>query len=356
MAAVGPAASRAARAQHKRGCSALLRGAAGGLLAAVTVVLLAALSQLSAWSGLGSRPSDALVVTAAVEAVKVLLASVGLVLRAAADVQGPRHTLAAACALPPRYAAALLIPAVMFAANNNLYHVAVRYVSPAAFTVVSNLKLPATGVASYLLLRRPPSRRQWAALALLTVGCMLVDADKHVAALFGEASAGVSSRSSHSLMGLLLTTVYCCGSALANVATEKVQKRSAALDVPSQATNVVLYSFGAAVNCAAAVATGVDVHPAAVWAVLQAPWVGSVVLVASVLGLLISEVCRRWSTLVKVYLGAGASVLSACISLAMGGDDGYSPGLLFAVAVVVVALSARMYFTSPGAEAKLHRA
>ena len=67
-----------------------------------------------------------------------------------------------------------MVPALCYAVNNRLFFYTLQFVDGGTFQILSNLKIMTTLLWSVALLRKPFSRNQWAACALLTVGAMLV--------------------------------------------------------------------------------------------------------------------------------------------------------------------------------------
>jgi UDP-sugar transporter A1/2/3 len=62
------------------------------------------------------------------------------------------------------------VPSILYLLCNNLALEALRYLKPATYQILGNLRIVTTGLLTVLLLRRPLARIQWVALVLMTVG------------------------------------------------------------------------------------------------------------------------------------------------------------------------------------------
>ena len=63
-----------------------------------------------------------------------------------------------------------LVPSIVYWLHNNVQFVTLRYVDPATYQIMGNLKIVTTGLLLWLCLRRQLSALQWMALALLMIG------------------------------------------------------------------------------------------------------------------------------------------------------------------------------------------
>ena len=63
-----------------------------------------------------------------------------------------------------------LVPSIIYWLHNNVQFVTLRYVDPATYQIMGNLKIVTTGLLLWLCLRRQLSALQWMALALLMIG------------------------------------------------------------------------------------------------------------------------------------------------------------------------------------------
>lgn len=72
--------------------------------------------------------------------------------------------------MSPRVAALYIVPAVIYLVHNNIQFFTLRYLDPATYQVLGNLKIVSTGVLFRFALGRQLTRLQWIALLLLTLG------------------------------------------------------------------------------------------------------------------------------------------------------------------------------------------
>ena len=63
-----------------------------------------------------------------------------------------------------------LVPSIVYWLHNNVQFVTLKYVDPATYQIMGNLKIVTTGLLLWLCLRRQLSALQWMALALLMIG------------------------------------------------------------------------------------------------------------------------------------------------------------------------------------------
>lgn len=61
-------------------------------------------------------------------------------------------------------------PALIYLLHNNVQFLTLKYLDPATYQVLGNLKIVSTGLLFWLFLGRQLSRLQWTALLLLTMG------------------------------------------------------------------------------------------------------------------------------------------------------------------------------------------
>ena len=65
-----------------------------------------------------------------------------------------------------------LVPSIIYWLHNNVQFLTLKYLDPATYQVLGNLKIVTTGILFWLLLRRSLTVLQWLALALLMTGAM----------------------------------------------------------------------------------------------------------------------------------------------------------------------------------------
>ena len=65
-----------------------------------------------------------------------------------------------------------LVPSIIYWLHNNIQFLTLKYLDPATYQVLGNLKIVTTGILFWILLRRSLTVLQWLALALLMTGAM----------------------------------------------------------------------------------------------------------------------------------------------------------------------------------------
>jgi len=110
----------------------------------------------------------------------------------------------------------LLIPSMLYTVQNNLQFVAVQNLSPAVFQVTSQLKILSTALFTVILLGRVLGAHKWAALCVLTIGCVFVNLD--------SVSPSAKKDGGNQLLGVVCCLCMACTSGLAGVYFEKMLK------------------------------------------------------------------------------------------------------------------------------------
>ena len=170
------------------------------------------------------HPSEAVVMS---EVVKLIIS-----LALAAKAQEPRPAMAGRSLLVrvvDRYVGAardayaepgsyvLLVPAALYAVQNNLQYVAASNLEPAVFQVLYQMKVLTTAFFSVVLLKRELKPAQWSAIALLAAGLATV----------GSATTGPSAPKPgvNFAVGFAAVFAACCSSGFSSVYFERVVKQ-----------------------------------------------------------------------------------------------------------------------------------
>uniref|UniRef100_A0A1I8H3M9 UDP-sugar transporter protein SLC35A4 n=1 Tax=Macrostomum lignano TaxID=282301 RepID=A0A1I8H3M9_9PLAT len=132
----------------------------------------------------------------------------------------------------PRGAVLYLVPALLYALNNNL-------------AVLGNLKILTTAVLFRLIIKKPLSQIQWASLFVL-FAAGVSNSWGGLQRSTGAPDINKASTLHITPLGLFMISAYCTVSGLAGVYTEYVLKKQPALNINMQ--NALLYVFGVAVN------------------------------------------------------------------------------------------------------------
>ena len=113
----------------------------------------------------------------------------------------------------------LVVPAALYAVQNNLQYVAASNLEPAVFQLLYQMKLLFTALFSVLLLKRRLKETQWAAIALLAVGLGLASVGAKSSTTTTTARTGIFFAA-----GFAAVFAACCSSGFSSVYFEKVVK------------------------------------------------------------------------------------------------------------------------------------
>ncbi len=249
------------------------------------------------------------------------------------------------------------IPAVLYAINNNIFLFVLTLISPSIFQLLLNLRVVWTGVAFRYFLGRVMSPKQWIAMGVLVLGCVIVQySQASAAAAHGAASpttSSISSSSSSSVatndddawiaatkavavaLGLLLTIFYTFVSTAASVFNEMMIKNSLSL----HAANLQLYSYGLLFNLLGVFYQGRATN-SAYFRGWENPIVWVIFCTMSFSGLLVSRVMQKYDNIVKIYCVSVSNFVVYVFSVA---QDGEPLSLAFVVAFFLVSTSAVRY-------------
>ncbi|KAI8059536.1 nucleotide-sugar transporter-domain-containing protein [Gongronella butleri] len=133
----------------------------------------------------------------------------------------------------------MLIPAGLYAIQNNLLYIALSHLEAATFQVTYQLKILSTALCSMLLLQTRLETRQWLALVFLMIGVALVqwapidaradDAQLDASSSFEKAAAAPAAENvSSSWTGLIAVLLSCVSSGFAGCYFEMILKKRSA--------------------------------------------------------------------------------------------------------------------------------
>jgi len=231
----------------------------------------------------------------------------------------------------PRDTLKMLIPATIYAIQNNLLFIALSNLDAAVYQVTYQLKILTTAMFSVTMLHKELQRHQWFALLLLMLGVTLVQLE-----LQSKSSKDLDSTQSP-LKGLLAVLLACFSSGFAGVYFEKVVK---AADSNIWIRNIQLGIFGMLFSfLAMVVQDGDNVWTNGIlygynWLVL------GVVLVQALGGLLVAVVVKYADNILKGFATSLSIVLSSVIAFYLSGA---LPSLQFVSGGVVVLCSVYLY-------------
>ena len=241
---------------------------------------------------------------------------------------------------------------------NNLNFVTLHYVDMTTFQIMSNLKIVATGVASYCLLGRRLNRGQWLALVLLTLGAATTQLGRAWGVSHAPAAAVADgaepanagdSAAELALLGCLSALTCALLSAVVGVYTEKFMKGTSHASIHWQ--NLQLYVLGVGANVAAVVLqagargrdepTAVDPEQAGGWSELVSPLRGfnagaiACVFALAFAGLSVSFLLRFADSIAKTYATALAAPFTAIVSrFVLSTSVGYEHAIGMAVMLI----------------------
>ena len=189
----------------------------------------------------------------------------------------------------PKTVSLFLVPSFIYLLLNNLYYSMFKYVDPATYLILNNLKIATTGVLFRLFLKRRLSRLKWNSLALLLIGTMTSQVD-----------AQGNNVLSAPLVGYFYGILTAFLSGFAAVYTEYIMKKN---DDSFHWQNLQLYAFGVLMNFASLVYQDMW-SGASLW--LLNPFAGyngftvCLLLTKSTSGVLVSWIMKYADSIVKV--------------------------------------------------------
>jgi len=223
-----------------------------------------------------------------------------------------------------RSSAAYAVPALMYAAQNNINYFALELIDPPTYQVWGSAKLIFAGVFSRALLGRLLTWRQWAGLALLAAGM-------GITTLKPTPEGEEKKTSQAALGGIGLVLISSALSGLSGIVNEwliKFQDPKA----PLMLKNLMLYAFGA-VMCSYGWQPSKPLG--------DPPLLVCLVLVQAAVGICVSLVLKYSDTLVKGFSVSGGVVVAMVASAALFDFHLVSS---FLIGVLVVCAAFYLYF------------
>ena len=114
----------------------------------------------------------------------------------------------------------VIVPAALYALQNNLAFYALTNLDPASYQVAYQLKILTTAMFSVLIVKKRIRRKQWFALLLLFIGVSLVQLPQEQK----DSPIGIPSAEKNRLLGLLAVIVCCMSSGFGGVYFERLIK------------------------------------------------------------------------------------------------------------------------------------
>lgn len=236
-----------------------------------------------------------------------------------------------------RTVALFIVPSLIYMVHNNVQFFFLKYVDPATYQILGNLKIVTTGLLLRLALRRQLSRLQWMALLLLMAGAATSQINT-------DCSSGTTQSVLHApIMGYVFGVISALLSAVAAVYTEWVLKKN---NDTLYWQNMLLYGFGCLFNflnlahSKAASGGGLDILRG------YGPITWLVVANLAFSGLLVSWVMKFADSIVKVYATSLAMLLTTLVSITF---FALQPTLQMGLGIVVASCSVVLYYVPPAA-------
>lgn len=231
--------------------------------------------------------------------------------------------------------ALFIVPSIIYMFHNNVQFFFLKYVDPATYQILGNLKIVTTGLLLRVALRRQLSRLQWLALLLLMAGAATSQINT-------DCSKGTVQSVLHApVMGYIYGCVSALLSAVAAVYTEWVLKKN---NDTLYWQNMLLYGFGAAFNFLNLAHSKAGSGRS--WYLFEG-YNGITWLVVANLafsGLLVSWVMKFADSICKVYATSLAMLLTTLVSIARFGTQ---PTLQMGLGILVASVSVVLYYVPP---------
>eukprot|EP00299_Pterocystis_sp_00344_P019311 c9593_g1_i1.p1 GENE.c9593_g1_i1~~c9593_g1_i1.p1 ORF type:complete len:626 (+),score=119.87 c9593_g1_i1:88-1965(+) len=229
-------------------------------------------------------------------------------------------------------------PAGLYAINNTFTFVAMKYMDPGTYQVMSNFKILTTALLAVYWYKQTLQSMQIIALIVLTVGGALCVATKD-----GEDLSLVGA----STTGVVMVLIMCVISAIAGLSCEMIMKRDHAVSLHMQniqmslasLTVLVIQHFVTAIYNATDTATTATAATPFTFPTHALTWF-NVVTQASV-GMLIACVIKFQGTISKLFIQGAASVVSLGLTVYF-----FSATLTgrYVAGVVLVLISLPLYY------------
>jgi len=231
----------------------------------------------------------------------------------------------------PKDTLKILIPATIYAIQNNLLFIALSNLDAAVYQVTYQLKILTTAMFSVTMLGKELAKHQWFALILLMVGVALVQLELQSKSTTDENSEQSPTK------GLLAVLMACFSSGFAGVYFEKVVK---AAESNIWIRNIQLGIFGTIFSFFAMVAQ----DGALVWEkgiFFGYSWlVVGVVLMQAAGGLLVAVVVKYADNILKGFATSLSILLSSVVAFYL---TNFLPTFQFMCGTLVVLFSVYLY-------------
>lgn len=231
----------------------------------------------------------------------------------------------------------VLVPASLYALQNNLAFYALTNLDPASYQVAYQLKILTTAMFSVMIVHKKIRQRQWFALFLLFIGVSLVQLPQNTQN--GDSSPGSPAEEKNRLLGLLSVIACCMSSGFSGVYFERLIKFN-----PNQSLwirNFQLAFFCLAISTFAMLYQ--DYSSIKTGGLLQGyttlTWV--VVFLQAFGGLIVAAVVKHADNVLKGFATSISIILSTLLSYCL--FDNFNPSTNFYCGATIVIISTIMY-------------
>lgn len=235
--------------------------------------------------------------------------------------------------------AKLMIPALLYTAQNNMLFTALTHLDAATYSVCYQTKILTTALFSVVLLNKKLSASKWAALVLLTVGVALGKlSDRSPETAVVELVAGLEEEHKKSrLRGFMFVMAAACTSGFAGVYFEMVLKgsrtslwiRNIQMGIPS----IVLALSSVVVKDFSKVTTN--------GFLFGYNWVVVGVVVMQAVGGLVVAVVVKYADNIRKSFATAVSIILSCVLSVFLFD--FHPNRIFLLGVICVCGSVFLY-------------
>lgn len=226
------------------------------------------------------------------------------------------------------------IPAILYMIKNLLQYYIFIYVDAPSYQILKNLNIITTGVLYRLFLKRRLTEIQWAAYALLALGCT---------------TAQLNPSSEHVLQtrleGWVIAIVMALLSGFAGVYTEVIIKRRPSRNINVQ--NFWLYFFGILFNIGAIFTQDFDEIMNKGFFKGYTAITVCMIINHALSGIAVSMVMKFADNIVKVYSTSVAMLLTAAVSIMF---FGFQLTLPFVLGSMVVSISVFLHSHGKGSK------
>jgi len=233
----------------------------------------------------------------------------------------------------------LSIPAFIYFINNNLAFIALQSLSPSVYATMAQMKLLTTAIFAVIMLGKRLSNGQWRALALLTIGSILVQRDNCGSEVSSSSPNSASYFYSHGSIAMIL---YAVLSGFAGIYFEKVLK-SNGNEFNIWARNIQLGMYSIFFSILSIILN--DWHTVMEQGYFHgySPITWLIVLTSATGGILVALVVKYADNILKGFATAFAIILTSTISYTFLGS---TASITFVAGAVNVIVSVFIYNSS----------